>query len=312
MSTLIPVRVKAVRHLTPVIREFTLVPCTGRLPGFSAGSHVQLHLPTQPRALRNAYSLLSDPACTDEYRIAVRRQESSRGGSHFLHDALAVGDRLNISPPANLFPIHPLARHHVLIAAGIGITPFMAYVEELLRKGASFELHYAQRTGLTDAYAGALEWRLGTRFHGYTRPAKPLDLKRILAQQPLGSHLYVCGPSALLSAVQAEARAQGWPAERVHFEAFAGAQPGTPFSVSLARSGQQLEVPGELSLLEALEAHGLEVPNLCRGGVCGQCVTGFLDGQVEHRDHYLSDAERKDQLMPCVSRGCGQTLVIDL
>ena len=62
MSALLKVRVAEVRQLSPVVREFTLVPVTGSLPGFSAGSHVLVHLPTPQRSLRNAYSLLGDPA----------------------------------------------------------------------------------------------------------------------------------------------------------------------------------------------------------------------------------------------------------
>ena len=63
------------------------------------------------------------------------------------------------------------------------------------------------------------------------------------------------------------------------------------------------------SLLEALEGAGVEVPSLCRGGVCGQCQTRYLKGEVEHRDHVLDAGERAGSLMPCVSRGCGPILL---
>ncbi|HBP2402661.1 TPA: oxidoreductase, partial [Pseudomonas aeruginosa] len=75
MSTLLDVRVAAIRELTPVIREYSFEALASTLPGFSAGSHVQLHL---PNGRRNAYSLLSDPADTRQYRIAVRQQDASR------------------------------------------------------------------------------------------------------------------------------------------------------------------------------------------------------------------------------------------
>ena len=45
MSAALNVQVSAARMLTPVVREFTLVACDGALPGFSPGSHVQVHLP---------------------------------------------------------------------------------------------------------------------------------------------------------------------------------------------------------------------------------------------------------------------------
>ncbi|MCQ3031199.1 PDR/VanB family oxidoreductase [Pseudomonas syringae] len=309
MSRTIAVRVAQTHLLTPMVRELLLEPLSGSLPAFSAGSHVQVHL---PNGRRNAYSLLGDPAQTRHYRIAVRRQSQSRGGSHFIHDELDVGDRLTISAPANLFPVHSKARLHLLIAAGIGITPFMAYCAELTRQGQDFELHYACRPGISDAYLDTLREQLGPRLHVYASPTRRLDLNTLLSQRPLGTHVYACGPQTLIDALREQSQALGWPASRVHWEAFAAPEPGNPFDVHLARSGRQLKVNAEDSLLEALEAAGIEVPNLCRGGVCGQCQTAYIDGAVEHRDLFLSEHERNTHLMPCVSRSCGGALVLDI
>lgn len=314
MSAMIEVRVTEVRQLTPVVREFTFAALDGDLPGFSCGSHVQVVLPAEGRTLRNAYSLLSDPRESGVYRIAVRLQEASRGGSRYLHEQVRVGDHLCIGTPSNLFALHSQARHHILVAGGIGITPFMAYLAELEACDASFELHYAYRSGLTDAYASELRERLGERFHGYDAAAgQRLDCASLFAGKPLGSHLYVCGPQRLLDELKARADAHGWSAGRLHWEAFAAPEAGLPFTVELARSGQRLQVPGDHSLLEALEAAGVEVANLCRGGVCGQCTTRYLSGEVEHRDYYLDEQQRGEALMPCVSRGgCSGTLLLDL
>ncbi|WP_313466333.1 PDR/VanB family oxidoreductase [Pseudomonas nitroreducens] len=306
MSAWFDVRVSAVRALTPVIREFTLEAVEGSLPGFSAGSHVQLCL---PNGVRNAYSLLGDPAETSHYRIAVRRQEQSRGGSRYLHEQLQVGEQLRLGTPANLFALHGEARRHILVAGGIGITPFIAHCRELLRRGADFELHYAYRAGISDAYRGELRELLGERLHEYDSAQRPLDLNQILRQRPLGSHIYACGPQRLLLPLREQAAALGWCDSRMHWEAFAAPEPGLPFRVELARSGRQLEVAAEQSLLEALEAADVDVPNLCRGGVCGQCQTRYLKGEVEHRDHFLDASERASSLMPCVSRGCGPILL---
>ncbi|MFI8980701.1 PDR/VanB family oxidoreductase [Ectopseudomonas khazarica] len=314
MSAMLEVQVTAVRQLTPVVREFTFAALDGSLPGFSCGSHVQVVLPTEGRTLRNAYSLLSDPRDRGTYRIAVRLQDDSRGGSRYLHERVRVGDRLHIGVPSNLFALHSQARHHILVAGGIGITPFMAYLSELQAQGASFELHYAYRSGLTDAYASELRERLGERFRGYDAAAgQRLRCAELFSGKPLGSHLYVCGPQRLLDELKTLAECHGWSAGRLHWEAFAAPEPGEPFTVELARSGQRLQVAGDHSLLEALEAAGVEVPNLCRGGVCGQCTTRYLSGAVEHRDHYLDEQQRGAALMPCVSRGgCSGTLLLDL
>lgn len=306
------VRVAAARMVTPLIRELTLVPAAGTLPAFSSGSHVQLLLDTGARRLRNAYSLLGDPRGDGRYRIAVRKQDASRGGSAWINEHLDVGARVAVTAPRNLFALHSRARRHLLIAGGIGITPFLAHLAALDALQAEHALHYAYREGLTDAYRDELQRRLGERFHGYDGRQSKLDVHALLAGQPLGTHVYVCGPERLIAAVRDAARTLGWPASRVHAEAFSAAAPGRPFTVRLRRSGRELAVAADQSLLEALEQAGVEVPNLCRGGACGQCVTPHLDGTVEHRDHFLTDDARSTHLMPCVSRACGATLTLDL
>lgn len=306
------VEVTAARFLTPVIREFTLA---GSLPAFSAGSHVVVEVPAGGRSLRNAYSLAGDPLRRDEYRIAVRLDEAGRGGSRALHE-LRAGTRLSISPPANLFPVVAKAAHHILVAGGIGITPFMAYIEELERRGASYELHYAFRPGLSDAFLDTLRERLGARLHAYGGDGRGgrLDPERLLAGRALGSHVYACGPTPLLDAVRDAAARAGWPGRQVHFEAFAAPEPGEPFTAVVASTGQRIPVAAEVSLLEALEEAGVAVPSLCRGGVCGECRLAVREGRPLHRDHYLNEEEKRSgtRIMPCVSRCQSDTLVLDL
>lgn len=314
MNSPIEVRVAAVTQITPVIREFTFEPVRGALPGFSSGSHVVVHMPVGERSVRNAYSLLSNPAQTQHYRIAVRLQDESRGGSRYMHEQVKAGDLLQVSPPANLFAPNSQARHHLLIAGGIGITPFLSYLPELQARDASYSLHYAFRGGFTDAYLDSLRESLGTQLQTYDSiQGQALDLASLLASQALGTHVYVCGPQRLIDGVRTHAEQLGWPESRVHWEVFAAPEPGHPFVANLARSGLTVEVASDSSLLEALEQAGVEIPNLCRGGVCGQCAVAYLDGAVEHRDAYLSATERSNTVMPCVSRGlCGSALLLDL
>ena len=69
-----------------------------------------------------------------------------------------VGDQLRISAPLNLFSLHSQAQHHVFIAGGIGITPFMSHMRYMLHAGSSFELHYACREGISNAYEDDLKY----------------------------------------------------------------------------------------------------------------------------------------------------------
>src|SRR5262249_34672684 len=107
-----------------------------------------------------------------------------------------------------------------------------------------------------------------------------------IADQPLGTHAYACGPVGLLEAYQDLTAAAGWPAARVHLERFTAPvqDPGSPFSVTVVSTGQRIEVPSGVSLLQRLLDNGLDVSFLCRRGVCGECRIPVRSGVIEHRD----------------------------
>ncbi len=318
--TTIPVRVDAIDEHGADVRALRLVPANGRpLPTFSPGSHVVVHVPGE-RVRRNPYSLACAPWSTEAYRIAVRRIADGRGGSRALHDDVTVGDRLEIEPPRNLFaPVTP-AKRHLLIAGGIGITPFLSYAHQLSVACIPFELHYAVR------HRAAVPWldeltRLcpgppGVTVHVDADGASLMAaLERILDRQPLGTHLSTCGPAPMMDAVIGAARRHGWPPSRLHLERFQlDLGPAEPFAVRLARSGRELRVAADESLLESLESAGVDVRYLCRQGVCGECRTGVLAGVPDHRDVYLTAEERaaSNAVMPCVSRCASGPLVLDL
>lgn len=309
------VRVSQIKMLTPTIKEFTLVSDESGLSAFSPGAHVVVHMPGATRTIKNAYSLLSDPQDTSAYKIAVRLQDDSRGGSKFMHESLNEGDTLAISPPANLFAPYWLAKRHVLIAGGVGITPFMSYLPELERRGANFELHYCFRGSLTGAYKARLKAELDSSYFEYDSDAGgSLDVSSLFSGRTLGTHFYICGPASLITAVQAAAKEHGVPDKAIHFEEFAAPEPGAPFEVEAQKSGKLVQVGAEQSLLEALEAANIEVPNLCRGGVCGQCVCEVSAGEPDHRDNFLSTAEKQSAktIMPCVSRAKSARLVMPI
>lgn len=314
----IAVDVIAVEQITPLVKHFTLArPDRSNLPGFSGGSHVVVVMRGEARVFRNPYSLLGPPHALDTYQIAVRRMEESRGGSQYMHERLRVGSRLEIAHPVNLFALDKRARKHVLIAGGIGITPFLAQIEELRGGQVPFELHYAVRSRDHAAFAARLQERAGERVRTYYDAAgESIDYDALLAAQALGTHVYVCGPAGMISRVTELARRWGWPDSHIHWEQFSAPPVGDAFEAYLARTKRSVQVLPDQSLLEAIEAAGVEVPYLCRGGVCGFCQTRVLelDGELLHNDHYLSDSEKSSRksIMPCVSRAHCRSLVLDL
>ncbi len=312
------VEVAAVEQVTPLIKHFKLASADGApLPAFSGGSHIIVVMRGGARMHRNPYSLLSSPRELGHYEIGVRRMEESRGGSHFMHDQVRVGSRLEIAHPVNLFALDKIARKHVLIAGGVGITPFLAQLEDLHDGAVPYELHYSVRSPEHAAFLTRLREREGERVRMYyDNENQAVDFDGLLANQPLGTHVYVCGPAGLINKVIATAKACGWPDSHIHWEQFSAPPVGDAFEVFLSRSRLTVHVPHDQSLMESIEAAGVEVPYLCRGGVCGYCQTRVLelDGELVHNDHFLSDAEKAkgNTIMPCVSRARCKSLVLDL
>ncbi|KGL02779.1 PDR/VanB family oxidoreductase [Thalassobacter sp. 16PALIMAR09] len=313
----IDVIVSAVVPLNELVTRFEFTPTYGgQLPTFSAGAHTVVEMNDQGRTRLNPYSLMSDPADTSHYAISVRRDDAGRGGSLFLHRNVKVGDQMTITYPVNLFSLDLRARKQVFIAGGIGITPFMAMIAQMERLGGQWELHYSVRTEALGTYVQELTYKHPGKVHVYYDDQNQgIALEDLLDGQPLGTHVYVCGPKGMIDWVHVTASAAGWPDDNVHSEEFTAPQPGAPFEVRLCKSDKTIQVGEHESLLEAMEREGVEAPFLCRGGACGQCETDVVshDGDFVHRDHWLDDDQHASgqKIMPCVSRFVGKSLELD-
>ena len=318
------VEVADIQRVSAKVKQFRLVARSGKpLPAFSPGSHILVTMTDGSRTMRNAYSLMGSIRDTSSYRISVLRVENSRGGSRFLHERVTVGSALKISSPANLFPMHRLARKYLLIAGGIGITPFLPMMEQMSELRIPFELHYSMRDMQSGAYCAELVDRYADQVQCYRTRERDgestrMSMESLLNGHPLGTHLYVCGPTGLIESVLQHARIAGWPEASVHAERFSsdGDAAWNPFDVELAKSKRLIHVRQEQTLLEALETAGIEAPYLCRGGACGQCETTVLPSEASllHNDHYLNNEERNSgtRIMICVSRATAGRLILDL
>ncbi|MFB7213765.1 PDR/VanB family oxidoreductase [Streptomyces sp. NPDC056255] len=282
-------------------------PSGAPLPPWTPGAHVDLHV--APGLVRQ-YSLCSDPEDTGHYRIAVLRVPDGRGGSAAVHETLRAGSRVAVSAPRNHFELVD-APEYVLVAGGIGITPLLAMAHRLTASGKPWRMLYGGRSRTTMAFLGELPPDRVTVVP--QDEAGHPDLAGYLAATP-GATVYACGPGGLLDAVR-----ELHPGP-VHTERFTAPDPARSpdgdhaFDVRLARSGIDVHVPADTSVLDAVRAAGAETPSSCEAGICGTCETAVLDGFPDHRDTLLTPQEQEAgaTMLICVSRCRGARLVLDL
>jgi ferredoxin-NADP reductase len=287
-------------------------------PPFAPGSHVDLHL---PNGMRRSYSLCNSSDERHRYVVGVLKDRTSRGGSRWVHEDLRVGTQLNISAPRNNFPLYEAAGHSVLVAGGIGITPLLCMVRRLHDLGRSFELLYFARTRRSAAFVEVLsDLRVPMTLHFDDEQGSPPDLRRLLAENTPADdlHLYACGPTLMLNSFEKTCSALGLG--NAHIERFAAvereptANERGSFTVQLARSKRTFTVTPEKSILDTLLAAGLDVVYSCCEGICGACETRVLDGEPDHRDSILSEAEREanDRMLICCSGAKTRSITLDL
>lgn len=312
--------VTRVEQVAGDVRLYELQACHGALAPWTAGAHLDIEIDS---GVVRQYSLCGNPQETDRYCIAVRQDPTGRGGSLRLHAEVKVDSRLRASLPRNNFAVDPQAEGEiVLLAGGIGVTPLLSMAWALHGHSRPFTLHLCARDSQHLPFAAQIAtWPFAHAVHPHlSRETGRADLSRLLTSWDSArpQQLYVCGPNSFMQAAAAAAHAAGWPASAVHLERFSATAVGPQaddraFTLTLARSGRQLQVGAGQSMLEAMEEAGLNPPSACREGLCGACLCSVLEGEAEHRDAILSAEEQQHgkRIAPCVSRARGASLSID-
>ena len=289
------------------VTALTLRSLGGPLAQWEAGAHIDVVLPNW---LTRQYSLCGDPGDDGNYRIAVRHDPLSRGGSEYINRFLHEGRPLDVSLPRNNFRLET-APGYLLIAGGIGITPMLPMMKAATASGATATLIYVGKSQSVMPFATDLQDRYGEGeqvvLFETARQARP-DFAAIAANLDPQTSVYCCGPESMLTDVE-----RAFPANRTHIERFRPApkrlRPNTSFEAVCSRSQQTIEVPAHTSLLDALLYAGYPVGAGCREGVCGSCEVVVLDGQPDHRDDVGAPRGR---MYTCVSRSLTPRLVLDL
>ncbi|BCH30634.1 ferredoxin [Mesorhizobium sp. L-8-10] len=298
------------------IAGFELRPIKGLLPTFQPGAHIDVHM---PNGLIRQYSIINGPGESGTYVIGVKLERDSTGGSTCMHETVRAGDVLAISEPRNNFPLRRDAVETIFVAGGIGITPLLAMAQTLKNQNLAYDLHYFAQDEAQLAFPERTK-ELGDALKphlGLSPDETGVKLREILATCRPDMHLYLCGPGPMLQAARRIAAELGWPETAVHFEYFKNTNKiddSSSFEVALARSCVTLKVPAGKTILEVMREAGVDMPSSCEQGACGTCLATVIEGEPDHQDVYLNDAEKKSgtKIMTCVSRAKSARLVLDL
>ncbi|KHT64680.1 dihydropteridine reductase [Photobacterium gaetbulicola] len=223
-----------------VITSFTFKPANGgAVAGYQPGQYLGIYL--QPEGFEfqeiRQYSLSSAPQA-DQYRISVKREEGGKVSS-YLHDALQVGDTVQLAPPAGDFFLDVEATTPVaLISAGVGLTPTLSMLETLTGHQAGVHWLHAAENGDHHAFKHTIARMVAEHDHftSHTWYREPLasdsqaedfqfdgmmDLSKVkeLVATP-GMHYYFCGPVGFMQHVAKQLLAMGIAEEQLHYECF--------------------------------------------------------------------------------------------
>ncbi|MFV3411557.1 pyridoxamine 5'-phosphate oxidase family protein [Pseudomonas nitroreducens] len=315
------------------IRSFYLQPPAGTVVNFAPGQHLPVRLATGDQALIRTYSLSSAPS-DGALRISVKAQGPA---SRHLHEQIAVGDHLQVRAPMGSFTLKSDSeRPVVLIGAGVGITPLLSMLRELVagpvRRVDLFQsartlgqlpfqreiAELRQRAPQLQVHRALSrpepEAELGRDFEQVGR----LDIEVIKARLPLDDYdFYVCGPGEFTQAIYDGLRGLNIVDARIHAETFGPStlkrrgdgqaptlvQPPAatePVPVYFAGSAKEARwKPGSGTLLELAEARGLAPDFSCRGGSCGTCRTKIVSGQVHYPNPPAEQPEAGSALICC-------------
>ncbi|MFE0460356.1 1,2-phenylacetyl-CoA epoxidase subunit PaaE [Kitasatospora sp. NPDC058965] len=315
---------------------------------FRAGQTLTLRQLVDGADERRSYSICSPVG--GPLRIAVREVPGGLFSGQLVRRA-AVGDRVEVLPPSGLFTADlTVPAHHVLIAAGSGITPMVSIAATVLaaHPRATVTLLYGNRRSDTVMFADELadlKDRYLDRFelvHVLSREVRDaellsgrLDTERVRAL--LGAlvgeaggvgHWWLCGPFGMVTGARELLAELGVAPDRVHQELFhaedepvaeraaePAADEGDTSEVTLVLDGRRstLRLPRGRSVLDGAQLSRPDLPFACKGGVCGTCRARVTDGEVEMRRNFALEEKElaAGYVLTCQARPVTDRVTVD-
>ncbi len=313
---------------------------------FAPGQSLVLRRTVDGVEQRRNYSICA--AAGSAPRVGVREVPDGLFSTWLVHD-LRPGDRVEVGTPTGVFvPDLTTSGHHVLVAAGSGITPMLSIAASVLRDPAStVTLLYGNRRSDTVMFADELA-DLKDRY------PERLDLVHVLSREPREVELFsgrldAARLTALLAILPPPQRVAGWwlcgpygmvtdamsvldgarvPRGRVHTELFyvEEAPPeqarhedlpvdGASSEVTVVLDGRSttVAVARTVPVLDGAQRARPDLPFACKGGVCGTCRARVTDGEVRMRRNFALEQSELDAgfVLTCQSLPVTDRVTVD-
>jgi ring-1,2-phenylacetyl-CoA epoxidase subunit PaaE len=312
---------------------------------FKPGQSLTLRRSIAGRDERRSYSICA--AAGSAPRVGVRLVPDGLFSS-WLVSEVRPGDTVEVAPPSGSFtPDLSAGGHHVLIAAGSGITPVLSIVSSLLATpDATVTVLYGNRRTDTVMFADELadlKDRAPSRLeliHVLSREPREaelftgrLDVPKLRALfsslVPVSSvdHWWLCGPFEMVSGAQELLASLGVPESRVHQELFYVDTPPEPVlhedpavagessevSVVLDGRATTMTLPRSSSVLDGAQKFRPDLPFACKGGVCGTCRARVTEGKVDLRRNFALEKAEVEVgfVLTCQSYPVSETITVD-
>lgn len=310
---------QAVRQETADVKTFVLRPVVPRRIRFQPGQFMTYAFEIGGETINRCYTISSSPTRPDTFTITVKRVPGGPV-SNWLHDNLRPGMQLKALGPMGTFTCyaHP-APKYLFLSGGSGITPLMSMARTFHDLGEQEDIVFVHsaRTPADIIFREELELmaRLSDQFRfvpiveGVTPLSQSNGLRGRLSQGMLETiapdflsrEIFVCGPAPYMNAMRQMLTAAGfnmlnYHEESFNFEALPAADRADviigeamldaapevkTFKVEFTKTRRSIEVPENMTVLEAAKRAGMRLPSSCTQGLCGTCKSKKVSGTIE-------------------------------
>lgn len=315
---------------------------------FKSGQYLTLKTQIENKEVRRSYSLCSEPS-SKTHKIAIKQIENGLFSS-YAHEKIKVGDSIEVMAPSGNFQHIPNAsneKNYALFAAGSGITPILSILKSILRhepnshvnliygnKGINSIIFKEEIEALKNTYLNQMSVvhilsreNLGNVLQqGRIDKAKCKMLLKTYFNQTKIDDVFICGPEQMTLDIREVMIAQGMHSKQIHLELF-----GTGYDkkekikgdvtneansqITLFMDGDEYDFDlntNDVSILDAAQKIGLDVPYACKGGVCCTCKAKVLEGTVEMDVNYALEQDEVDDgyILTCQAHPTAKKVVV--